>query len=96
MHVSQVITLQSPDLYSAVCQLYLNETGRREKRNSLRHHRVLDYVSTMNPQLRPSVFSSAFLDVHSGPPSFNSFLLRSLISPSFTYTFLLYHIKIIF
>ena len=30
-HVSQVLMLHSPDLHSAVCQSYLNETGRREQ-----------------------------------------------------------------
>ena len=31
MYVSQIITLYTLNLYSAVCQLYLNEIGREEK-----------------------------------------------------------------
>ena len=30
MHVSQIIMLYTLNLYSAVCQLYLNKTGRKK------------------------------------------------------------------
>ena len=35
MYVSQIIMLYTLNLYSAVCQLYLNKTGRREKRKRI-------------------------------------------------------------
>ena len=31
VHVSQIMMLSTLDLYSAVCQLYLNKTGRKKK-----------------------------------------------------------------
>ena len=39
MYVSQIIMLYTLNLYSAVCQLYLNKAGRREKKkkNQLRY-----------------------------------------------------------
>ena len=33
MHVSKIIILYSLNLYSAVCQLYFNTTGRKKKSN---------------------------------------------------------------
>ena len=37
MYVSQIIMLHTLNLYSAVCQLYLNKTGRKEKKKKTRH-----------------------------------------------------------
>ena len=31
MHVSHIITLYTLNLYSAICQLYLDKTGRKKK-----------------------------------------------------------------
>ena len=51
MHVSKIIILYSLNLYSAVCQLYFNTTGRKKKSN------ILLNVMTLLKTARPPFYS---------------------------------------